>query len=42
MDEPDPYAGSPLLDRLQMLAFEAELAHLPFDPSSGQSRCSPS
>jgi hypothetical protein len=25
----DPYAGWPLSDRLQMLAFEAELAHLP-------------
>jgi hypothetical protein len=29
MAEPDPYAGWPLSDRLQMLAFEAELAHLP-------------
>ena len=29
MDEPDPYAGWSLSDRLQMLAFVAELAHLP-------------
>jgi hypothetical protein len=25
----DPYAGWSLSDRLQLLAFEAELAHLP-------------
>ena len=29
MHDPDPYANWPLSDRLQMLAFEAELAHLP-------------
>ena len=29
MPEPDPYAGWSLSDRLQLLAFEAELAHLP-------------
>ena len=29
MAERDPYAGWSLSDRLQMLAFEAELAHLP-------------
>jgi len=29
MAEPDPYLGWPLSDRLQLLAFEAELAHLP-------------
>ena len=29
MPEPDPYATWSLADRLQMLAFEAELAHLP-------------
>lgn len=29
MPEPDPYARWSLSDRLQMLAFEAELAHLP-------------
>jgi hypothetical protein len=29
MAEPDPYAGLTLSDRLQLLAFEAELAHLP-------------
>jgi hypothetical protein len=29
MTDPDPYAGWSLADRLQMLAFEAELAHLP-------------
>jgi hypothetical protein len=29
MAEPDPYAGWSLSDRLQMLAFEAEFAHLP-------------
>jgi hypothetical protein len=29
MVAPDPYAGWSLSDRLQMLAFEAELAHLP-------------
>lgn len=29
MDELDPYASWSLSDRLQMLAFEAELAHLP-------------
>jgi hypothetical protein len=29
MAHPDPYAGWPPQDRLQMLAFEAELAHLP-------------
>ena len=29
MPEPDPYACWSLSDRLQMLAFEAELAHFP-------------
>ena len=29
MTEPDPYLGWSLADRLQMLAFEAELTHLP-------------
>lgn len=29
MLESDPYASWPLSDRLQMLAFEAELGHLP-------------
>jgi len=29
MPESDPYAGWSLSDRLQILAFEAELAHLP-------------
>ena len=29
MAEPDPYAGWPLSDRLQLLAFEAELAGFP-------------
>ena len=29
MAEPDPYSGWSLSDRLQMLAFEAELGHLP-------------
>jgi hypothetical protein len=29
MAEPDPYAGWSLSDRLQLLAFEAELARLP-------------
>lgn len=29
MTEPDPDAEWPLSDRLQMLAFEAQLAHLP-------------
>ena len=29
MPESDPYACWSLSDRLQMLAFEAELAHLP-------------
>ena len=29
MPEPDPYAHWSLSDRLQLLAFEAELAHLP-------------
>ncbi len=29
MSECDPYANLPLIDRLQMLAFEAELAYLP-------------
>jgi hypothetical protein len=29
MPEPDPYAAWSLSDRLQLLAFEAELAHLP-------------
>jgi hypothetical protein len=29
MAEHDPYAGWSLSDRLQLLAFEAELAHLP-------------
>ena len=32
MAEPDPYAGWSLSDRLQLLAFEAELAHLPRSP----------
>jgi hypothetical protein len=32
MAEPDPYAGWSLSDRLQMLAFEAELARLPRSP----------
>jgi len=30
MAEPDPYADWSLSDRLQMLAFEAEQAHLPW------------
>jgi len=29
MAEPDPYSSGPLTDRVQMLAFEAELAYLP-------------
>ena len=29
MSEPDPYSTWSLSDRLQMLALEAELAHLP-------------
>ena len=29
MPEPDPFASWSLSDRLQMIAFEAELAHLP-------------
>jgi hypothetical protein len=29
MAKPDPYAGWSLTDRFQLLAFEAELAHLP-------------
>ncbi len=29
MPEPDPYARWSLSDRLELLAFEAELAHLP-------------
>jgi hypothetical protein len=29
MAEPDPYAGWSLSDQLELLAFEAELAHLP-------------
>ena len=29
MPEPDPYVSWSLSDRLEMLAFEAELAHLP-------------
>lgn len=29
MADPDPYARWPVSDRLQLLAFEAELAHLP-------------
>ena len=32
MTEPDHYVGWPLSDRLQLLAFEAELAHLPRSP----------
>jgi hypothetical protein len=29
MTEPDPYAGLSLSNRLEHLAFEADLAHLP-------------
>lgn len=32
MSSSDPYARFSLADRLQMLAFEAELAHLPRSP----------